>query len=199
MNQALSGIRILDMTHVQAGPSCSQLMGFLGADVIKLEPPTGDVTRGQLRDVEGADSLYFTMLNCNKRSITVNLKKPGRERGLHPAPPGVRRGDGELRPGGAGTPRLRLGAGARDQPADRDGLGQGLRERGAVRGLQGVRERRAGDGGLDEHDGRSGGPAVRDRGPDRRLGDRHPLDGWASSPLCCSARRPDAASSSSAR
>ena len=76
MNQALSGIRILDMTHVQAGPSCSQLMGFLGADVIKLEPPTGDVTRGQLRDVAGEDSLYFTMLNCNKRSITVNLKNP---------------------------------------------------------------------------------------------------------------------------
>ena len=76
MNQALSGIRILDMTHVQAGPSCSQLMGFLGADVIKLEPPTGDVTRGQLRDVPEADSLYFTMLNCNKRSITVNLKNP---------------------------------------------------------------------------------------------------------------------------
>ena len=76
MNQALSGIRVLDMTHVQAGPSCSQLMGFLGADVVKLEPPTGDVTRGQLRDVPEADSLYFTMLNCNKRSITVNLKHP---------------------------------------------------------------------------------------------------------------------------
>ena len=76
MNQALSGIRVLDMTHVQAGPSCSQLMGFLGADVVKLEPPTGDVTRGQLRDVPDADSLYFTMLNCNKRSITVNLKNP---------------------------------------------------------------------------------------------------------------------------
>ena len=78
MNQdkALAGIRVLDMTHVQAGPSCSQLMGFLGADVIKLEPPTGDVTRGQLRDVPEADSLYFTMLNCNKRSITVNLKNP---------------------------------------------------------------------------------------------------------------------------
>jgi formyl-CoA transferase len=74
--KALSGIRILDMTHVQAGPSCSQLMGFLGADVIKLEPPTGDVTRQQLRDVPGVDSLYFTMLNCNKRSITVNLKNP---------------------------------------------------------------------------------------------------------------------------
>ena len=74
MEKALTGIRVLDMTHVQAGPSCSQIMGFLGADVIKFEPPTGDVTRGQLRDIPDADSLYFTMLNCNKRSITVNLK-----------------------------------------------------------------------------------------------------------------------------
>ncbi|HEX9877268.1 MAG TPA: formyl-CoA transferase [Gammaproteobacteria bacterium] len=74
MEKALSGIRILDMTHVQAGPTSSQLMGFLGADVIKLESPMGDATRKQLRDIPGADSLYFTMLNCNKRSITVNLK-----------------------------------------------------------------------------------------------------------------------------
>ena len=73
-DKALSGIRILDMTHVQAGPTSSQLMGFLGADVIKLESPMGDATRKQLRDVPDADSLYFTMLNCNKRSITVNLK-----------------------------------------------------------------------------------------------------------------------------
>jgi formyl-CoA transferase len=76
MDKALSGIRILDMTHVQAGPTSSQLMGFLGADVIKLESPMGDATRKQLRDVPDADSLYFTMLNCNKRSITVNLKNP---------------------------------------------------------------------------------------------------------------------------
>ena len=62
------------MTHVQAGPTSSQLMGFLGADVIKLESPAGDATRKQLVDIPGADSLYFTMLNCNKRSITVNLK-----------------------------------------------------------------------------------------------------------------------------
>ena len=62
------------MTHVQAGPTASQLMAWLGADVIKFEPPTGDATRGQLRDVPNADSLYFTMLNCNKRSITVNMK-----------------------------------------------------------------------------------------------------------------------------
>jgi formyl-CoA transferase len=74
--EALKGFRILDMTHVQAGPTASQLMAWMGADVIKLEPPTGDVTRGQLRDVPNADSLYFTMLNCNKRSITLNMKSP---------------------------------------------------------------------------------------------------------------------------
>ena len=74
MDKALSGIRILDMTHVQAGPTSSQLMGFLGADVIKVESPWGDATRKQLVDIPGADSLYFTMLNCNKRSITLNLK-----------------------------------------------------------------------------------------------------------------------------
>ena len=74
-DKALEGVRILDMTHVQSGPSCTQILGFLGADVIKLEPPgRGDITRGQLRDLPDADSLYFTMLNCNKRSITLNLK-----------------------------------------------------------------------------------------------------------------------------
>ena len=77
MTTALQGVRILDMTHVQSGPSCTQILGFLGADVIKLEPPgRGDITRGQLRDVPHVDSLYFTMLNCNKRSITLNLKAP---------------------------------------------------------------------------------------------------------------------------
>ena len=72
--EALKGVRVLDMTHVQAGPTCSQLLAWMGADVIKFEPPQGDATRGQLRDVPGADSLYFTMLNCNKRSIVVNMK-----------------------------------------------------------------------------------------------------------------------------
>jgi formyl-CoA transferase len=75
MGKALEGVRILDMTHVQSGPSCTQILGFLGADVVKLEPPgRGDITRGQLRDIPDVDSLYFTMLNCNKRSITLNLK-----------------------------------------------------------------------------------------------------------------------------
>ena len=72
--EALKGVRILDMTHVQAGPTCSQLLAWMGAAVIKFQKPAGDATRGQLRDVPNADSLYFTMLNCNKRSITVNMK-----------------------------------------------------------------------------------------------------------------------------
>ncbi len=77
MSKALEGVRILDMTHVQSGPSCTQLLGFLGADVIKIEPAgRGDITRGQLRDIPDVDSLYFTMLNCNKRSLTLNLKTP---------------------------------------------------------------------------------------------------------------------------
>jgi formyl-CoA transferase len=71
---ALEGIRVLDMTHVQSGPSATQILAWLGADVVKLEAPTGDITRQQLRDVPGVDSLYFTMLNCNKRSITLNMK-----------------------------------------------------------------------------------------------------------------------------
>jgi len=71
---ALAGIRILDMTHVQSGPSATQILAWLGADVVKLEAPTGDITRKQLRDLPDVDSLYFTMLNCNKRSITLNMK-----------------------------------------------------------------------------------------------------------------------------
>src|SRR5262249_29589608 len=75
--RALEGVRILDFTHVQSGPSCTQLLAFMGADVIKIERPgVGDITRGQLRDVKGADSLYFTMLNGSKRSITIDSKHP---------------------------------------------------------------------------------------------------------------------------
>ncbi len=77
MGKALDGIRILDFTHVQSGPTCTQLLAWLGADCIKVERPgIGDITRGQLRDVPNADSLYFTMLNANKRSITIDTKNP---------------------------------------------------------------------------------------------------------------------------
>ena len=75
MSKALDGLRILDFTHVQSGPTCTQLLAWMGADVIKVERPgVGDATRKQLVDVEGADSLYFTMLNHNKRSLTLNSK-----------------------------------------------------------------------------------------------------------------------------
>lgn len=81
MTKALDGIKILDFTHVQSGPTCTQLLGWFGADVIKVERPgEGDATRKQLIDVPGADSLYFTMLNHNKRSITIDTKnKRGKE------------------------------------------------------------------------------------------------------------------------
>lgn len=70
MAQALSGIRVIDMTHNQAGPACAQILGFLGAEVIKLEDPRGgDVARAQ-----NNDSLFFLVLNANKRSLTLNLK-----------------------------------------------------------------------------------------------------------------------------
>ena len=73
--KALEGVKILDMTHVQSGPTCTQLLAWFGADVIKVERPgEGDATRKQLVDVPGADSLYFTMLNHNKRSVTLNTK-----------------------------------------------------------------------------------------------------------------------------
>ena len=73
--KALEGVKILDFTHVQSGPTCTQLLAWFGADVIKVERPgVGDATRKQLVDVPGADSLYFTMLNHNKRSITLNTK-----------------------------------------------------------------------------------------------------------------------------
>src|SRR5215203_4857508 len=75
MDQALSGVRIIDMTHNQAGPACTQILGFLGADVIKLEEPKGgDIARTNLRDQKNSDSLFFLILNANKRSLTLNLK-----------------------------------------------------------------------------------------------------------------------------
>lgn len=73
----LQGIRVLDFTGVQSGPSCTQMLAWFGADVIKIERPgVGDVTRNQLRDIPDVDALYFTMLNSNKRSLELNTKTP---------------------------------------------------------------------------------------------------------------------------
>src|SRR6202158_661383 len=73
----LEGIKIIDFTGVQAGPACTQLLAWFGADVLKVERPgLGDVTRNQWRDIPNLDALYFTMLNSNKKSLELNTKTP---------------------------------------------------------------------------------------------------------------------------
>src|ERR1700737_2169647 len=73
----LEGIKVIDFTGVQAGPACTQLLAWFGADVLKVERPgVGDVTRRQLRDIADLDALYFTMLNSNKKSLELNTKRP---------------------------------------------------------------------------------------------------------------------------
>ena len=77
MSLPLEGIKVIDFTGVQAGPACTQMMAWYGADVLKVERLNGgDVTRHQLRDIPNVDALYFTMLNSNKRSLTLNTKTP---------------------------------------------------------------------------------------------------------------------------
>src|SRR5215831_3648021 len=75
MSQALAGIRVVDVTNNQAGPSCGQMLAWLGADVIKVEEPgAGDIARHTLKDRADADSLFYLSFNANKRSLTLNLK-----------------------------------------------------------------------------------------------------------------------------
>ena len=77
MGEALTGIRVVDLTNNQAGPSCGQMLAWLGADVIKVEEPDkGDAARHTLKDRPDADSLFFLSFNANKRSLTLNLKRP---------------------------------------------------------------------------------------------------------------------------
>ena len=76
MGKALDGVRILDFTHVQSGPTCTQFSPGSAPIDQGRAAGNGDITRGQLRDMPNADSLYFTMLNHNKRSITLDTKNP---------------------------------------------------------------------------------------------------------------------------
>jgi formyl-CoA transferase len=75
MSLLLERIKVIDFAGVQAGPVCTQFLAWYGADVLKVERiDGGDVTRDQLRDILDADALDFTMLNSNKRSLTLNTK-----------------------------------------------------------------------------------------------------------------------------
>ena len=135
----LSGIKVIDFTGVQAGPGCTQMLAWFGADVLKVERLNGgDVTRHQLRDIPDVDALYFTMLNSNKRSLAINTKTPDGQGGHGEADPRRRRAGRELRARGHGPHGLDLGAHPRAEPAADLRLGQGLQRRLAVVGPQGL-------------------------------------------------------------
>lgn len=75
MASPLEGIKVIDMTEVQSGPSCTQMLAWFGAEVIKIERPGGgDPTRHELLDMPGLDGLYYLQLNSNKRSMGLNVK-----------------------------------------------------------------------------------------------------------------------------
>ena len=78
MNTApLQGIKVVDFTNVQSGPSCTQLLAWLGADVVKIERPgSGDATRNELQFMEGEPSYYFLQLNSDKKSLTLDAATP---------------------------------------------------------------------------------------------------------------------------
>ncbi len=125
--KALDGIRILDFTHVQSGPTCTQLLAWFGADVIKVEKAgTGDITREQLRDIPDVDSLYFTMLNHNKRSVTLDTKSELGKQVAREAGQALRCVGGELRARRSRPHGFHVGADSTAQPAHDRRIGEGL-------------------------------------------------------------------------
>ena len=189
MSQALSGIRVIDMTHNQAGPACAQILGFLGADVIKLEEPKGgDVARTNMRDRTDSDSLFFLVLNANKRSLTLNLKTDEGKKLFKQLIAEFRRAGGELRSWRAGSSWAWLRGVVEAEPSADLRHDQGLWHLRAVQRLQELRADRPGDGRCDERHRLPREPADLCVSGDRRFrhrhahGDRHP--GRAAAAAC---------------
>ena len=114
MAKALDGIRRHPAPRMRSLATCTQILAWFGADVIKVElPGRGDITCGQLRDKPNVDSLYFTMLNCNKRSITINTKHEKGKEVFRKLIKAVRCDGGELRARSARPARIHLGSDSR--------------------------------------------------------------------------------------
>ena len=182
MSKALDGVKILDFTHVQAGPTCTQLLAWFGADVIKVER-AGEATstRGQLRDIPNADSLYFTMLNCNKRSITRQHEE--RRRARRCSTTLIKKCDVLVENFGPGA-LDRMGFTWEQHPAsstrDDRGVGQGLRPRARTTTARSTRTSRSAPGGAASTTGFDDGPPlvtgaqIGDSGTGLHLAHRHP-------------------------
>src|SRR3972149_5936999 len=151
MAKALAGIRVLDLPQYEAGPSCTQMPAWLGADVIKIEPPGGEPGRTVLSDKRGEDAWFFLLLNSCKKGVTLNLKAPRGRAIFEELAKGADGVVGNMGPGAVGRLRGRAArgraAGRRGDPAPhpparhlrgrqgRAPAGQPLRERGALEPL----------------------------------------------------------------